>query len=172
VAARRKWLVRRWRETRQFCPELPDYHFYHFSHRLPLQIATECDRLRRVAQVVDVARIELNHFPQWVFVACGEDEKAFFGTEGCRFESCRACWVYVKWNAKWYRIALYCVFLEWPAPSAVSRSQQTTCRFFYPSHLLAAQSGDWLDHRCPGPKVTGPISVRELRTADGRVRVS
>ena len=41
-----------------------DYHFYHFSHRLPLQIATECNGMQRIAKVPDVARIELNHFPQ------------------------------------------------------------------------------------------------------------
>ena len=52
------------RDARCRLVEFADYHFYHFSHRLPLLFATECDRSRRIAKISGVARIKLNHFPQ------------------------------------------------------------------------------------------------------------
>jgi len=45
-------------------PQIGDYHFYHFPHRLPLQIATECNRLQWIAKGPDVARIITNHLPR------------------------------------------------------------------------------------------------------------
>ena len=42
--------------------EIDDYHFYHFSHRLPLNNAMDCNGLQRIAKAPDFARIELNHF--------------------------------------------------------------------------------------------------------------
>ena len=49
----------RWRgKAERFPVGSADYHFYHFSHRLPLQIATECNGLRRVAQDQNAGRID------------------------------------------------------------------------------------------------------------------
>ena len=46
----------------QMSPSKRHYHFYHFSPRLPLQIATKCDNLRRVATAGNRGRIVLKPF--------------------------------------------------------------------------------------------------------------